>query len=424
MTSWNEPIDFFARGSQSIELLAPIYLAMDEFMRGDFFVPVKLLEQAQALGLREAVGLRGSVNQPLEVKPPMRSAPMVTCTYRDLLAATRTSTPRAHIHFQMDDFKGAAMDKVQLFICDEARQDWAKKYFPKKDCVVDHVSGSTFQVSGLAEAIVAYVREHGNLRCVDQIDGESIGIVYMAFGEKAAAAVKASVKSLRRIGLQIPVCVVGSTPVLGLQFIEWTGESPFDASQRHNFQFRAGRIKPKLYGVTPFERTLYIDADTEFMADILPGFEALSEYDVVIARENLTLGQLYNKKLAGWEINLIERDATIAELQAGENVHFLNSGVLFFRKCPAVETAMGRWYEEWMRWHQWDEQLSYMRAFYRTPEARVKILNPEWNSPHRIKGTIIFHNYGRGVVRMDVDAFTLTPSPSPVGRGESAEVMA
>jgi hypothetical protein len=45
-----------------------------------------------------------------------------------------------------------------------------------------------------------------------------------------------------------------------------------------------------------------------------------------------------------------------------------------------------------------------MRAFHRTPEARVKILEPEWNFPHRKKDIVIFHNYGRGVVRMDVSA--------------------
>ena len=397
MINWNEPIDFFARLPESIELLAPIYLAMDEAMRGDFFVPVKNMELAQALGVQTS-GLRGSVNQPLEVKPPMRSAPLVTCTYRDLLVSTRTSVARAQIHFLTSDFKGAAQGNVDLFMyADEAQHEWINKNWMKKERLR---LGET--VSATAEALCSFVKANGNLRAITHIAGESIGIVYMAFGEKAAAAVKASVKSLRRVGLQIPVCVIGSTPVEGLQFIEWTGDSPFDAGQKPNFQFRAGRIKPKLYGLTPFDRTLYIDADTEFMADILPGFETLGEFDVAIARENLTLKQLYNKKLAGWEINLIERDATMKELNADDKTFFLNSGVLFFRKCVVVEAAMVRWHEEWLRWQQWDEQLAFMRGFFKTPEAKVKILEPQWNHPHRIKDIVIFHNYGRGVVRMNV----------------------
>jgi Nucleotide-diphospho-sugar transferase. len=396
MNFWNEPVEFLARQPQHVERLAPVYLALDEALRGNFYVPQKLSEQAQSLGLRDAIPLRGSVNQPLQVKPPVSVAPMVTCGYQDLLTAVRIQMKRPQIYVQDNEFKAAAHQRVSLFLCpNEERLNWVNKHWPGKPVEVCD------SADRMAEAITGFVKVRSDLKSVMEVDGESIGILYMAFGEKAARAVRASHKSLRRVGVQIPACVVGSTPVDGMQFIEWTGESPFDASQKHNFQFRAGRIKPFLYGLTPFERTLYIDADTEFMEDILPGFEALSDYDVAIAREDLTLKQLYNKKLAGWEINLKERDATVDELQAGESVFFLNSGVLFFRKCAAVEAAMRRWHDEWMRWQQWDEQLAFMRAFHKTPEAKVKVLEPEWNFPHRKEGIVIFHNYGRGVVRMD-----------------------
>jgi hypothetical protein len=424
MNFWNEPIEFLARQPQYVERLAPVYLAMDESMRGNFYVPEKLCEQARSLGVMP-VGLRGSVNRPLEVKPPASAAPMVTCGYHDLLTSVRLHARRPQIYVQDNEFKAAAHQKVSLFICpSEERHAWVIKHWASKPAEVCETADR------MAEVISGFVRERSNLRTVQEINGESIGIVYMAFGLKSAMAVGTSYKSLRRVGLQIPACVIGSTPAEGLPFIEWRGESPFDAGQRHNFQFRAGRIKPKLYDLTPFERTLYIDADTEFMGDILPGFEALSECDAAIARENLTLKQLYNKKLAGWEINLVERDATIQELQAGENVFFLNSGVLFFRKCAAVEAAMGRWHEEWMRWQQWDEQLAFMRAFYKTPEARVKVLEPEWNYPHRKEGVFVFHNYGRAVVRMDVATPSLTPIPPPFphlstdGEREPVELMA
>jgi hypothetical protein len=154
----------------------------------------------------------------------------------------------------------------------------------------------------------------------------------------------------------------------------------------------------------------------------MPGFQALSEFDVAIARENLTLKQLYNKKLAGWEINLIERDVTIEELNAGDNVFFLNSGVVFFRKSVATEEAMRHWHEEWMRWQQWDEQLAFMRGFHKTPGVKVKVLEPQWNFPHRMKDIVIFHNYGRGVVRMNAPGLTSPLTPLLKERG--AEVLA
>lgn len=399
MNCWNEPIQFLARAPEYVERLAAVYLALSEEVRGEFYVPFALLEQAQSLGVRNAVGLRGSVNQPCEVKPPVSMNPMVTTGYHDLLVAMRNHVKRPLIYLQVNNYRGSAHARVDVFLClTEERADWLRKMGIKKSIFVTR----TAQIA--AEALTDEVQKRGTLKKVTELNGESIGIVYMAFGEKAAQAVKASANSLRRVGLQIPVCVVGSTPVDGFQFIEWKGESPFDAHEKKNFQFRAGRIKPKLYALSPFERTLYIDADTEFMGDILPGFEALDEHDVAIARENLTLGQLYNKALAGWEINLKERDATVKELNAAPSDYFLNSGVVFFRKSAATEAMMRRWHEAWLEWRQWDEQLAFMRACHRTPELSLKVLTPEWNDPRRKMGQVIFHNYGRGVVRMNIES--------------------
>jgi len=213
----------------------------------------------------------------------------------------------------------------------------------------------------------------------------------------------ASVNSLRKLGLDVPVCIVGDTPVEGLDFVEWPGESPFDAECQPNFQFRAGRVKPGLCALTPFERTLYIDADTEFLSkQVLDGFRLLGKYDMALAREKLEIGQLYNKPRVGWEINIQERDATIKELGGDVKQPFLNSGVIFFRKCQAVDRLFEAWGQAWREWQQWDEQLSLMRAMYRCP-LRVKYLEVDWNHPHREQAGIIFHNYGRGPVRSNVE---------------------
>jgi len=252
---------------------------------------------------------------------------------------------------------------------------------------------------------------------IERVQGETIGILYMCFGSKAAMEVRKSMASLRNLGVSIPVCVVGDTPVRGAQFIEWIGESPFDASQRENFQFRAGRIKPLLVGLTPFERTLYIDADTEFMSDIVKGFEYLNEYDLALAEELLTIGKLYNKPRAGWEINIMERDETIQETGGDVDRKFLNSGVIFFRKNDQVAALFEAWHCQWLRFQQWDEQLALMRALYQHP-VKYKALSVDWNHPHRHQAKIIFHNYGRGAARMNLP---LSPALSPKGDKELAE---
>ena len=242
----------------------------------------------------------------------------------------------------------------------------------------------------------------------------SVGILYMSFGAKAASAIARSVASLRKLRLDFPICVVGDTAVRGAQFIQWEGESPFDASQRHNFQFRAGRVKPFLYRLSPFERTLYIDADTTFMKSIQDGFNTFHEYDVAATEENLTLAQLYNKKLAGWEINIRERDVTVTETGGDATQKFINSGVLFFRKNEQTEKLFEDWHSQWMRFQEWDEQLALMRSMHNNRDVKVKRFGVEWNDPHQNKNTIILHNYGRGVVRMDVK----NPHPALPLKGE------
>jgi len=253
-----------------------------------------------------------------------------------------------------------------------------------------------------ASVIESFVASKGPaIQKIGRVQDETIGILYMCFGTKAAAEVRKSMASLRNLGVSIPVCVVGDTPVRGAQFIEWSGESPFDASQRENFQFRAGRVKPFLVGLTPFERTLYIDADTEFMSDIVKGFEYLNDHDLALAEELLTLGKLYNKPRAGWEINIIERDETIKELGGDPERKFLNSGVIFFRKNEQVAALFDAWHCQWLRFQQWDEQLALMRALHQQP-VKYKALSVDWNHPHRHLAKIIFHNYGRAVARTNV----------------------
>jgi len=232
-----------------------------------------------------------------------------------------------------------------------------------------------------------------------EIDGHRIGIVYMAFGRKAALGVEKSVRSLRKLGLEIPVTVVGDTQARGCEFKPWTNASPFDATQRKNFQFRAGRVKPFLYWYSPYDWTLYIDADTEFMRDITPGFLELQAADVALAEEKNPISKLYNKALAGWEVNIKERDFTLEFI--GHDEKFINSGVIFFRKSQAAEKLFENWAAEWPRFEQWDEQLALTRAMHQTEGLQVKRLSIDWNHPHRneSRSVVIFHNYGRGDVR-------------------------
>jgi hypothetical protein len=214
-----------------------------------------------------------------------------------------------------------------------------------------------------------------------------MGVLYIAFGAKARVGALKSAASLRGVGCTLPVAVVGDAPIAGFQYIPWRGPSPFKPSARDGFRFRAGLVKPALYDLSPFERTLYVDADTEFMRDPTPGFAYLDTCDIAIATHSSRVSDQRQKR------GDAETDATLA--MAGDD-NFWNSGVIFWKRSDAVKALFGRWATEWARFSGWDEQLALMRA---SVGANVHRLDGGWNCPSRKAATYIFHEYGKGAVR-------------------------
>lgn len=229
------------------------------------------------------------------------------------------------------------------------------------------------------------------------------GIVYVAFGDKAAREAAQSIATLAKIGADYPVAVVGDRAVAGAEFIRWSGSDPFDASDRHNFQFRAVYPKSALAGLSPFERTLYLDVDTTFLRDPAPAFDMLDDWQLLVTTHVLdhVVGNLFNAKNAGWYHNRRERRVTVAEFGDGD-VPYINSGVIFWKRCAAVQRVFDAWLEEWKRFAQWDEQLALMRAIRKHP-CRVLTLPVAWNAPHRSDAVYVHHAYGRGHARSDHD---------------------
>lgn len=236
------------------------------------------------------------------------------------------------------------------------------------------------------------------------------GVLYMCFGRNAQSDLIRSMASLRNTGSTLPIAVVGDQKIEGTTFIPWEGESPFDYSKKPHFQFRAGRIKPFLSGYSPFNQTLYVDTDTTFLASPDKAFGFLNNWDFVIAQERLLLSQLYNRKGAGWEHDIAERDATIEAFGGGNgDFPFWNSGVFFWRNTRYARGLFKLWYEEWIKFQGWDEQKALMRAGNRS-RARIFVLGEIWNFPHKDQMTekvhesarLILHEYGRGSSRIDI----------------------
>ena len=235
-----------------------------------------------------------------------------------------------------------------------------------------------------------------------------MGFMYITFGNNAAKVAGNSLASIRRTGNDFPATSVGDTPVEGTTFIPWLGHKPWiDDKTDPDQRFRAGYVKPSLYDLSPYEYTLYLDADTIIKRDIMPGFWALRDHDVCAVHHDtlpvFSMGELkkhmdkpvFHKSY--YENIRKELDYTISVI--GTRPTIVNSGVIFFRKSIATSYFFDNWYTEWSRFYGWEEQLAFLRAEYHTTKLIVKRLPMEWNHKRMADNTIIWHKMGGGSAR-------------------------
>jgi len=199
------------------------------------------------------------------------------------------------------------------------------------------------------------------------------GAVYVAYGEPACVEARASIVSLKDCDPALPVTVIGDKQLLpqrGVGFVRMPEEDIGGRWAKLNIDL-----------VSPYDQTLYIDADTRVRQSVLSGFCILDagwEMAIMPSRK-----QHRNDWL--WHVGEEERHMTAGQLGP---VLALQGGVWFMRKTPAVHELFAAWRSEWQI-HRQADQAPLLRALYRHP-VRMWVLGYPWN-----KGAIIEHRYGR-----------------------------
>lgn len=200
------------------------------------------------------------------------------------------------------------------------------------------------------------------------------GVLYVAYGEKARAQAQDSIRHLRRHS-KLPVAVVSDSPLEGA-----------DYNIRHVEVDKGARAqKTRIYSLSPFRETLFLDADTQMLSSPTFGFELLKYVDVVI-------GQDPNRKLSDvkWP-NLDPNELKTTREEIGIDVLYYNSGVIFFRRNERTQRMFQAWSREWERWGKHD-QLALVRAIHRHP-VRIAPMRPPFNTHHKGTAKFIFHNH-------------------------------
>ena len=189
---------------------------------------------------------------------------------------------------------------------------------------------------------------------------------------------------------------IGDRELSGSAFIKWSGRSPFKEGNIAG-RFYCGEVKPLVYILSPFEKTLYLDADTLFCKSPMPGFDRLEEDEFLVWQDGpiAVLGEDKFVRRYGYSKECVLD--TIA--MNGSDPGISSARVFFFRKCLPVARLFSDWYAEYTRYQCFDDQIPMVKALCMNKNVKVGRLSEEWNTNQEIQGKIIHHNIGTQAAR-------------------------
>ena len=193
------------------------------------------------------------------------------------------------------------------------------------------------------------------------------GVYIVAYRGPARECAERLINSIHRQMPGLPVCLVSDSP-LGLEDV---------FVRRDDTDVGARGAKTELYDLSPqsWDYVLYLDADTEVVADISFLFQILEDgWEAVFCTNP---AQYHLAKEMKRPDNREEMAETLEFLGTGEALQ-LNGGVFAFRRCEGTARLMREWHREWTRYGKRD-QAALDRALYAGP-VKLYVLGNEWNT--------------------------------------------
>ncbi|MBC7883139.1 MAG: hypothetical protein H7Y37_17750 [Anaerolineae bacterium] len=180
--------------------------------------------------------------------------------------------------------------------------------------------------------------------------------------------------ALRKQDSEIPITLICDHPLLKqlpLQDFQITPRF-LESDEIGNHAFSSRQIKTRLYSYSPYQETLFLDADILPFQPIAGLWDYICESDFAMVLDRLPLVSLCDhiaQEEKAYTLQILEKDA----------VQF-NSGVMLWRNTPAVQQLFQQWYEEWCKFQRHD-QLALVRAIHRTAISVTKLPKTYNTSP-------------------------------------------
>jgi len=203
------------------------------------------------------------------------------------------------------------------------------------------------------------------------------GIAIIALGGVAQREATFSISMLRR-HCSLPVAVFCNGEVKGA---DMTFSKFYDMGldvNKEDPKFLSRLAKVTMNQWVPFDRFLYLDADTRPKQSVQAGFDALEAgWDMAMA-----LSENQGEE-AFWHVGDEEKRLTVLSTTGIQ----YQAGVMFVKKNKATHRLFHSWRREWERWCD-EDQGAFARAYHRDP-VRIWLLGRPWNG-----GSVIGHRFG------------------------------
>lgn len=207
------------------------------------------------------------------------------------------------------------------------------------------------------------------------------GAYYVAYGDPARNCAEGAIRSFKQYMPNIPVALVSDSPL-----------GPEDVFISHSDDDIGGRsAKTLIDSLAPrdWQTILYLDADTEVIADISLYYQLVEDgYDLAICKNP---GKYHLATEMRRSDNGAECDYTFSKLGTDELIQ-LNGGVFCYGRSSRTKAFFAAWHSEWLRYGARD-QGALLRALWMHP-LKMIVLGNEWNtitrydSPDRSAGIL------------------------------------
>lgn len=194
------------------------------------------------------------------------------------------------------------------------------------------------------------------------------GVLFIAFGYEYLFMAIHSARTAKQETPGIGAAIVTNIPVSDV--LAETGKPLFDYISFSNDALDKNRkYKLSLDKISPFEETIFLDADTEIRRDLSPMFEILRHHPIA-ARPRVNATK--------WCFPLWGRESTDFGLCE------YNSGVIgFVRSHPLVNHFFESWASNYSFMGDFHDQGSFMRSVYNEDYIPILPLSGEWNATDR-----------------------------------------